>query len=170
MRKLKNKIKPFKEVCRVCKRLQKQRKKVVFVHGFFDILHKGHVTLLIEAKKLGDILIVGIDHDDNAKRIKGPNRPINDHDSRMLIISNMEQVNFVFLIPPYKELEAKSKFFVEEIYEKLRPDVVATSVNAGKHGYLKKQATEHIGAKFVDIDHTFSDISTTKILEKIINL
>ncbi|MDP1710106.1 MAG: adenylyltransferase/cytidyltransferase family protein, partial [bacterium] len=170
MRKLENKIRPFEEVCKVCKKLQKQGNKTVFVHGFFDILHKGHVTLLIEAKKLGDILIVGVDHDYNAKRIKGPNRPINDHDSRMFIISNIQQVNFVFLIPPYKELKTKSKFFVEEIYDKLRPDIVATSINAGKHGYLKKQAAEHIGAKFVDIDHTFSDINTTKILEKIINL
>ena len=88
----------------------------------------------------------------------------------MFIISNMEQVNFVFLIPPYKKLNTKSKFFIEELYEKRRPDFVATSIIAGKHRYLKKQATEHIGAKFVDIDHTFSDISTTKILEKIMNL
>lgn len=96
------KIKSFKQVCKICKNLQNKGKKKVFVHGVFDILHRGHVTLLREAKKLGDVLVVGVDHDDNARILKGPKRPINDHESRIFILSSIESVDLVFLIPSFK--------------------------------------------------------------------
>jgi len=83
------KIKSFRTVCKIGRGFQKKGKKVVFCHGFFDILHRGHVTLLVEARKLGDVLVVGVDHDNNAKILKGPNRPINDHNSRMFVLASM---------------------------------------------------------------------------------
>ena len=161
------KIKPFKDVCKVCHSLQRKGKKIVFVHGFFDILHKGHVTLLVEAKKLGDVLVVGVDHDDNAKILKGPNRPINDHNSRMFVLANLEAVDYVFLIDSFKktiigkDLEA----LCVRYYEKLRPDIVATCVKAGKYGDLKRRQAEAVGIKFVDIKNSLYDIGTSKIIK-----
>jgi len=108
---MKKKIRPFKSICRITSKCKKNGKKIVFVHGFFDILHRGHVTLLQEAKKLGDILVVGIDNDDNARILKGPNRPINDHDSRMFVISSIEHVDLVFLIPSFKKVKNIDFFY-----------------------------------------------------------
>jgi D-beta-D-heptose 7-phosphate kinase/D-beta-D-heptose 1-phosphate adenosyltransferase len=55
---------------------KKQNKKIVFTNGCFDLLHIGHVTYLEEAKKLGDVLVVGINTDESVKILKGPHRPI----------------------------------------------------------------------------------------------
>jgi len=52
-----------------------------------------------------------------------------------------------------------------KLYEDLNPDIVATSLKAGKHGYLKKSHAKAAGVKFVDIDHGLCDIKTTKIIE-----
>src|SRR3990167_8967044 len=114
------KIQSFRQVCKICRKLQKDGKKIVFCHGFFDILHRGHVTLLVEAKKLGDILVVGVDHDDNAKILKGPNRPINDHKSRMFVLANLEPIDYIFLIDSIKKMP-KTKlevYYSEEYYFK----------------------------------------------------
>lgn len=162
-----SKIKSFSQVCRSTRKLQKEGKKVVFVHGFFDILHRGHVTLLIEAKKLGDILVVGVDHDDNARILKGPGRPINDHDSRMFVLAAFEPVDYVFLIPSFKRLKKAGDIhgFYQQFYLDLKPDVVATSIRAGRHSLIKKKHAETAGAKFVDINYGIYDKRTSKIIE-----
>jgi len=159
------KVKTFREILKITKQLKKNGKKLVFVHGFFDILHSGHVTLFAEAKKRGDVLMVGVDHDDNAKILKGPNRPINNHDARMFVISQIEPVDFVFLIPSIKnkKIDVISEFY-GGIYKVLRPDFIASNLRAGKFEHLKKRQAEEIGAKFVDIDSKYNT-STTKIIK-----
>lgn len=70
-------------------------KKIVFTNGCFDIIHKGHVTYLNEAKKLGDILIIGLNSDASVKRLKGPERPINNELDRQYVMSQLKPVDFV---------------------------------------------------------------------------
>lgn len=70
-------------------------KKIVFTNGCFDILHKGHVTYLNEAKKLGDLLVVGLNSDASVKRLKGPERPINNEKDRQFVLSNLRAIDFV---------------------------------------------------------------------------
>lgn len=161
------KIKSFKEVCKITADLKQKNRKIIFVHGIFDILHRGHVTMICEAKKLGDILVVGIDHDDNAKILKGPGRPINDHGSRMFVVSNLEAVDFVFLIPSFKKVKNALEInkFCQKMYMELKPDIVATSVRAGKHGQLKKEQAKAAGAKFVDINHAFYKQRTSRVIK-----
>ena len=65
---------------------KKNRKKVVFTNGCFDILHAGHVTYLTEAKRQGDILIVGVNSDASVKRLKGETRPINSEYDRAFVL------------------------------------------------------------------------------------
>ncbi len=60
----------------VLKNLQSQGKKVVFTNGVFDLLHLGHVTYLQEARKQGDLLVVGLNSDASVRRIKGPLKPL----------------------------------------------------------------------------------------------
>lgn len=70
-------------------------KKIVFTNGCFDILHRGHVTYLAEAKKLGDLLVMGVNSDASVKRLKGPERPINNEEDRKYVLSQLKPVDFV---------------------------------------------------------------------------
>jgi D-beta-D-heptose 7-phosphate kinase/D-beta-D-heptose 1-phosphate adenosyltransferase len=73
-------------------------KTIVFTNGVFDILHVGHVTYLQEAKALGDILVVGLNADSSVKRLnKGPERPINDEQSRKKVLEALRCVDEVII-------------------------------------------------------------------------
>lgn len=70
-------------------------KKIVFTNGCFDILHRGHVTYLAEARKLGDLLVIGLNSDASVKRLKGEDRPINNEEDRQYVLSQLKSVDFV---------------------------------------------------------------------------
>lgn len=70
-------------------------KRIVFTNGCFDILHRGHVTYLTEAKKLGDLLVIGLNSDASVKRLKGPERPMNNEADRQYVLSQLKAVDFV---------------------------------------------------------------------------
>lgn len=70
-------------------------KKIVFTNGCFDILHRGHVSYLSEARKLGDLLVVGLNSDASVHRLKGPERPINKELDRQYVLSQLKAVDFV---------------------------------------------------------------------------
>ncbi len=74
---------------------QNKDKRIVFTNGCFDILHKGHVTYLNEAKKLGDLLVIGLNSDASVKKLKGPERPINNELDRQFVMSQLKAVDFV---------------------------------------------------------------------------
>lgn len=67
----------------------------IFVNGTFDILHRGHLEMLLFAKEQGDFLTVAVDTDDRVKRLKGPTRPINSCVDRMLILMHLKVVDAV---------------------------------------------------------------------------
>ena len=69
-------------------------KRIVFTNGCFDILHRGHVTYLAEARKLGDLLVIGVNSDASVKRLKGPERPINNEKDRAYVLSQLKSVDF----------------------------------------------------------------------------
>lgn len=75
--------------------LENKGKRIVFTNGCFDILHRGHVTYLAEARKLGDLLVVGLNADASVKRLKGPERPINNEEDRKFVLSQLKSVDFV---------------------------------------------------------------------------
>jgi D-glycero-beta-D-manno-heptose 1-phosphate adenylyltransferase len=70
-------------------------KKIVFTNGCFDIIHRGHVSYLSEAKKLGDLLVIGLNADESVKRLKGSERPINNENDRKFVLSELKSVDFV---------------------------------------------------------------------------
>lgn len=85
-----------------------KRKKIVFTNGCFDLLHSGHVYLLQEAKKMGDVLVVALNTDDSIKRLKGDSRPIKSFEERAGIISAMDVVDYVVPFDqdtPYKLID-----------------------------------------------------------------
>jgi len=71
--------------------------KLVFTNGCFDMLHRGHIHLLISAKNLGDNLIIGLNSDDSIRRLKGKTRPIIDEQTRSIILASLLFVDFVIL-------------------------------------------------------------------------
>lgn len=90
------KIKNASDLKKVLARLPSaSRKKIVFTNGVFDILHRGHVTYLNQARKLGAILVVALNSDESVKRLKGPTRPINPLSDRALTLAGLECVDFV---------------------------------------------------------------------------
>lgn len=70
-------------------------KKIVFTNGCFDILHRGHISYLNEARALGDLLVVGLNSDASVKRLKGETRPINKELDRKFVMENLRSVDFV---------------------------------------------------------------------------
>lgn len=95
--KLSAKIQSIEQATETIKNWSDQE-KIVFTNGVFDLIHPGHVLYLEEAKCLGTRLIVGLNSDDSAKRLgKGSNRPINDENSRALVIAALESVDLVVL-------------------------------------------------------------------------
>ena len=74
---------------------ENQGKRIVFTNGCFDILHRGYFTYLAEAKKLGDLLVIGLNSDESVRRLKGPERPINNENDRQYVLSQLKSVDFV---------------------------------------------------------------------------
>lgn len=70
-------------------------KKIVFTNGCFDILHRGHIHYLNQAKQLGDFLVVGLNSDASVKRSKGDDRPINKQEDRKFVLENLKAVDCV---------------------------------------------------------------------------
>ncbi len=72
-----------------------KKKKTVFTNGVFDILHRGHITYLNQARKQGDLLVVALNDDASVKRLKGDSRPIHTLSDRILTIAALECVDYV---------------------------------------------------------------------------
>ncbi len=89
---------------------------LVFTNGVFDVLHRGHVTILAQARALGASLGVGLNADESVRRLgKGSDRPVNPEDDRMVLIAALESVDVVTLFgddTPY------------QLIERIRPDVI----------------------------------------------
>lgn len=76
---------------------QGQGKKIVFSNGCFDLVHKGHIDYLNRAADLGDVLVMGLNTDASVSKLKGPHRPIQDEQSRLLIMAALQCVSAVVL-------------------------------------------------------------------------
>jgi rfaE bifunctional protein nucleotidyltransferase chain/domain len=99
----------------VVEQYKKQNKKIVFTNGCFDLLHIGHITYLEEAKKLGDILIVGINSDESVKKIKGPTRPIQNEYDRSSILAALKAVDHTILFSEDTPIN---------LIKKIKPDIL----------------------------------------------
>ena len=89
------KIRTVRELSGIIKAAQGKKKVVVFTNGCFDILHIGHAAYLAEAKKQGDILVIGVNSDSSVRRIKGPGRPIVNEDDRAGLLASLQSVDYV---------------------------------------------------------------------------
>lgn len=160
-----SKILPLEELILEIADHRHQNRKIIFVHGVFDLLHRGHVTLLAEAKKLEGIVVVGVESDKNVKYLKGQNRPIHSQDARMFVLSYLYPVDYIFLIPEYQNVEEMDVFYAD-LYKELQIDAIATCVNAGRFGPLKKAHAQQAGIEFIDIPERYP-LNTTQVIERL---
>lgn len=148
-------IKSFEEIKLITKKLKLDKKRIVFTNGCFDIVHAGHVKYLENAKKLGDILIVGINSDESVTNIKGESRPINNLADRSCIISSLKFVDYVVPFSSDTPLD---------LIETIKPNIL---VKGGDYKG-KKVIGEHLVEKLEIIDF-IDGKSTSLIIKKIMS-
>jgi len=138
-------------------RFREEQKRVVFTNGVFDILHRGHVEYLAKARKLGDLLVVGMNTDESVKRIKGSGRPIVAGQDRGFILSHLDCVDFVCLFPEDTP---------GDLISELVPDVLVKGADWNVEDIVGRETVEKAGGRVVTIDFV-PDRSTTGIIERI---
>lgn len=95
---IERKIIPVEELDKAIGRWKLKGQQIVFTNGVFDILHRGHVTLLAEAKKLGHMLVLGLNSDKSVRTLgKGPNRPINSEQDRAFVLAGLSSVDAIVI-------------------------------------------------------------------------
>lgn len=94
---LADKIMPFEELRQIVAARQAAGQTVVFTNGCFDIIHAGHVDLLEDAAREGDILVVALNSDASVRSLKGPQRPVNPQDQRSRVLAALAVVDYVVL-------------------------------------------------------------------------
>jgi len=134
--------------------------KIVLAGGCFDILHVGHVRFLSEANKMGDYLVILLESDTKVKKLKGENRPIFVQQERAEMLSALESVDLVVLLPV---LENDSDYL--NLVTEIKPDVIAVTENDPLVERKQFQARQ-IGAelKVVSLAESFSTSKMAKIL------
>lgn len=139
------------------KSLKEEGKKIVFTNGCFDILHKGHIKTLYEAKRIGDILVVGINEDASIRKIKGFDRPIIPMESRIAVLAALEFVDYVI---PFSEDTPL------DIIKQVRPNVLVKGGDYDEDEIVGRELVLKLGG-FVKIIEQVQGFSTTEIINKI---
>lgn len=153
------KLKSSSEVAAIAAEARKNGKSVVFTNGCFDLLHRGHVHILREARACGDLLIVGINSDRSVKSIKGPSRPILPQTDRVELIAAMEMVDYVVLFDesdPYQVIAA------------IKPTVLAKGGDWSAEKIVGADIVAQNGGRVAVIPY-LPGSSTTEIIERIRN-
>lgn len=153
-------VRSLKEIEEIVKRAKNNEKKIVTTNGCFDILHIGHLKNLEEAKKLGDLLIVGINSDRSVRAFKGSKRPIIPQDERAELVAALSPVDYVFI---FDEDTPK------EWLAKIKPDIHVKGSDRNMDQIIEKDTVEKNGGRIALIP-CVKDKSTTNVIEKIIRL
>ena len=144
----------------LCNRHRSNGNKIIMTNGCFDILHTGHIYLLNEAKKLGDLLIVALNSDSSVKLNKGNARPINIELDRAYVLSAVQNVDYIII-------------FDEETPEKvictILPDILVKGSDYKDKYIAGQQCLEKIGKKITLID-LIEGKSTTNLINKLDNI
>jgi rfaE bifunctional protein nucleotidyltransferase chain/domain len=134
--------------------------RIVLAGGCFDILHIGHVRFLSEAKGMGDYLIVLLESDQNARKLKGRNRPVFIQSERAEMLSALRSVDLIVLLPM---MENDNDYF--KLITKIKPDVIAVTENDPYIEKKRRQAEEAGGElRIIPLTKTFSSSKLAEIL------
>ncbi len=137
--------------------LKQGGKTVVLANGCFDILHVGHTRYLQAAKALGDCLVVAINSDESARRLKGPGRPILDENARVEIIAGLEAPDWVCTFHGND---------VSDVIKRLRPDIHAKGTDYTEETVPEREVVKSYGGRVV-ICGDPKDHASRSFIEKI---
>jgi len=130
--------------------------KIVFTNGCFDILHQGHIKLLLSAAELGNKLVVGLNTDASVRKLKGENRPVNNEYSRALVMASQLFVDAVCLFDEDTPLE---------LIQIVKPDVIVKGGDYTPETVVGNDFVQSYGGRTVIIP-TVEGFSTTGIIER----
>ena len=139
-------------------RAQCLQKKVVFTNGCFDILHRGHVHYLAEARALGDCLIVGLNSDASVKRLKGETRPVNAEKDRAFLLAALSVVDYVVLFEEDTPLE---------LIRQVAPDVLVKGGDYAISNIVGADLVMRNGGE-VKVLQFVDGYSSTKVIDKML--
>ena len=142
---------------KTCSEIRSTGKKIVFTNGCFDILHVGHVRYLNAAKKLGDVLIVGLNTDASVKMLKGESRPVNNEKDRAEVLLGLKAVDYVVL---FGERTA------ENLVAQVKPDIYVKGGDYTVEQIPEAKIVQSCGGEVRLIDFV-SGYSTTGTIEKL---
>jgi D-beta-D-heptose 7-phosphate kinase/D-beta-D-heptose 1-phosphate adenosyltransferase len=154
-----SKYKSLNEISQLCRKLQKDRKRIVMTNGCFDLLHVGHIRLFSASKQLGDVMIVAIDDDDSVKLLKGAGRPVIGITERIRILSALDSVDYVVVFATNE---------LDNVIGAIRPDVLTKGSDYESAEILGHEIVEGYGGRIERIPIT-EKISATQIINSIKN-
>jgi rfaE bifunctional protein nucleotidyltransferase chain/domain len=132
-------------------------KIIVFTNGCFDLIHRGHVEYLNQAKSYGDLLIVGVNSDESVKQLKGENRPYVNEDDRAYIVSQLLPVDYVYVFNednPY------------DLIKLVEPNILIKGSDYSLNEIIGRDLVEKKGGCVITIP-LFEGRSTTDLIKKI---
>jgi len=152
------KIKDITKLALILTTLKEQSKKIVTTNGVFDILHRGHITYLQEARKKGDVLVVGLNSDASVKRIKGDTRPLNNQKDRAHCLAALECVDYVVVFEEENPIQ---------LLDVVKPNIhVKGGDYKGKeHSMVEKEVVESHNGEIVLVDFV-EGYSTTDMINR----
>jgi len=146
------------EAGRVRQEARRSGRQVVFTNGCFDVLHRGHVEYLAEARKMGDLLIVGLNSDRSVRALKGEGRPVMSEKDRAAVLAALACVDYVVVF---------DEVSVERLVAALLPDVLAKGGDYALDQVVGRQAVEAAGGRVVTISSSAPHSSSSEIIGKL---
>lgn len=137
--------------------LRRKRKKIVFTNGCFDILHYGHVTYLKKCRRLGDILVIGLNSDSSVRKIKGKGRPVTKEKERAAVLSALEFVDYISVF---------SEKTPAKLIEAVTPNILAKGGDWRKKDIVGADSVKKHGGRVVTVPFV-KGFSTTEILKRL---
>ena len=137
-----------------------QEPNLILVGGCFDILHESHIKFLRNAKELGGTLVVLLESDENVKKLKGKNRPVNNQATRAKNLESVRHVDYVILLQT-----PKASDYYYNLVKSLKPAIIAVT-NDDPLLEIKKDQAKLVGGRVVKVLERNQQHSSTKIIEK----
>jgi len=153
---IQNKILTREALAHLCAGWRVKGYRIVFTNGVFDLLHKGHIAILLEAASAGDRLVIGLNTDASVQRLKGPSRPVQVQDDRALIMASQAYVDAVTLFDEDTPLE---------LIKAIRPDVIVKGGDYTPDQVVGRDIVESYGGKVIIVPLE-EGRSTTGIIRK----
>jgi rfaE bifunctional protein nucleotidyltransferase chain/domain len=147
------------ELIEIVEKAKRHGQRIVFANGCFDVLHVGHIRYLEAAKALGDLLIVGINSDEQTSRLKGNGRPILPADQRAEIIASLEAVDFVTIF---------DEPTVEQLLLALKPDIHAKGTDYTEDSVPERDVVRSFGGRVAIVGDP-KEHSSSQMIKNLVN-